>query len=80
MPDVHADSGASRPWRLPALVTGITLVGGSAVVRSTVERLHNQVCEVRPLRARLVGRRHEGQRLPARDAARATTSRAGVAS
>jgi murein DD-endopeptidase MepM/ murein hydrolase activator NlpD len=59
MPDGRADSGVSRRWRLPALVTGITLVGGSAVLRSTVERLHNQVCEVRRLRARLAERRHE---------------------
>jgi predicted Zn-dependent peptidase len=59
MSDVRVDSGPSRRWRLPALMTGITLVSGAAVVRSTVERLHNQVSEVRRLRARLAERRRE---------------------
>jgi murein DD-endopeptidase MepM/ murein hydrolase activator NlpD len=40
-------------------MTGITLVSGSAVVRSTGPRLHNKVCEMRRLRARLGGRRRE---------------------
>jgi murein DD-endopeptidase MepM/ murein hydrolase activator NlpD len=59
MPEVRVDSAVFRRWRLPALLTGITLVGGAAMVRSTVARLHDQICEVRRLRARVAERRRE---------------------
>jgi len=72
MPDVRADSRVSRRWRLPVLVTGITLVSGSAAVRSTGPRFHNKVCEVRRLRARLGGRRREIDRQRRELAAAAT--------
>jgi murein DD-endopeptidase MepM/ murein hydrolase activator NlpD len=57
MPDVRADSNVARRW--PLLLTGITLVSGAAVMRSTVARLHDQVNEVRRLRARLADRGRE---------------------
>ena len=57
MPDVRGDSNVARRW--PLLLTGITLVSGVAVMRSTVGRLHDQVNEVRRLRARLADRRRE---------------------
>ncbi|HXJ36023.1 MAG TPA: M23 family metallopeptidase [Candidatus Eisenbacteria bacterium] len=59
MLDVRVVSSVFRRWRLPALVTGITLVGGAAAVRSTVERLHHRAGEVRRLRARLADRQRE---------------------
>jgi len=62
MPEARAGSGVFRRWRLPALLTSITLVGGAALVRSTVARLHDQVAEVRGLRARLAERRREIER------------------
>jgi murein DD-endopeptidase MepM/ murein hydrolase activator NlpD len=45
MPEVRTDSGICRCWRLRALVTAITLLGGAAVARSSV-------CQVRRVRAR----------------------------
>ena len=62
MPEVRDDSRVSRRWRLPALLTSIALVGGATMLRTTVERLHDQVCEVRRLRARLAERRRELER------------------
>jgi len=59
MPDVRVRSGVSRRWQMPALVTGITVVSAAAAVRSTVERVHDQVCEARRLRARLAEQRRE---------------------
>ena len=58
MPDVRA-TRVLRRWRLPALVTSITLVSGAAVVRSAVERLHNEFGEVRRLRVRLAAQQRE---------------------
>ena len=55
---VRVRSDVSRRWRLPALVTGITLVSAAAVLHS-VERLHNQVREARRLRARVAERGRE---------------------
>jgi hypothetical protein len=62
MPDTRADSSASRRWRLFLLMTGVALTGAAAVLRSSVERLHEQIGEVRRLRARLAERRHEVDR------------------
>ena len=59
MPEIRTHSGIFRCWRLRALVTGITLLGGSAAARSTPERWHDQVCGVRRLRQRFSARRGE---------------------
>ena len=59
MPDVQGDSSVLRRWRLPALLTGVALVSGATVLRSTLERRHGQVDEVQRLRARLAERRRE---------------------
>jgi len=61
MPDIQGESNAVRRWRLPALLTGIALVGGATLLRATLERFH-QVREVSRLRTRLATRRHEAER------------------
>ena len=62
MPDERVDSGDSRRWRLRALLTGMTLLAGASVARSSVERSHDRVCEMRQWRARLNERRREDDR------------------
>jgi len=37
MPELHGECAVSRRWRIPALVTGITLVSGAALAGSTID-------------------------------------------
>jgi len=57
MPELHGECAVSRRWRLPALVTGITLVSGVALAGSTIDGRRHPVIESRRPRGGSAGRR-----------------------